>query len=155
MKNKILSFLSKFFLVLVTNFITTSAFSQSNNSKTLAECELVYSYAAQIFQMQNNSGAAVNLIKRSSIMTAANMMANSESDVIRSTILKKWSYYRDAIKSKIQADSNLLADEVSKCDKFVIPIALKVRESANKIWGKTFDELQHEIFIQHRSSLGL
>lgn len=144
-----------FFIFSLSLFLSFSTFAQSNNSKTLAECEFIYSYAAQTMQIQNNNGAAVNLIRRSSVVTTANFFINQKDNVINKETLDIWQDLRSTLRQKIISEATTLEEELIKCDKTAIPISSQIRVNSKNLWGKNFDEIQKHLFDQYKITLGL
>lgn len=151
MKNKIL--LSSIILVIL--IAQKNSFAISFESKILAECEFIYSYAAQTMQIQNNNGAAVNLIRRSSMVTAANFFIGHKDNVISKETLGVWRDLHTTLRQNIISKATTLEEELNNCDKIAIPISSQIRSKNKNLWGKNFDELQKHLFDQYKITLGL
>ena len=106
-------------------------------------------------QIQNNNGAAVNLIRRSSMVTAANFFISQKDSVIDKETLRIWSDLRITLRQKIISKATTLEDELNNCDKVAIPISSQIRINNKNLWGKNFDELQKHLFDQYKIALGL
>lgn len=140
--------------------ILYSIFSQakgniSNDSILLAKCESVYAYTAQLLQMRNNIGGAINVLRRASIVSAANFMLNAEEETIAGWKIGEFVRIREAIVDRLRSGDADPFVEGTRCDKEAIPIALKLSRSDTTLWGKTYNELQMEAFKKLRESLGL
>ena len=135
----------------------TSVYGQtiSQESKLLAECEFIYSYTAQVMQLRNNSGAAVSILRRSTIMTAANMLSSAEGEKIPGWKIRIWTELRPAIKSELDSKKVDPIAESDRCDREVMPIALKVRDKRLKLWGQDFDVLQQQLMTNLRATTGI
>jgi len=85
-----------FFMVLLMGASASPVSGQtlSKESRLLAQCEFIYSYTAQIMQIRNNSGAAISILRRSTIMTTANMMSNAVGEKIPAWKIKIWTEAR-------------------------------------------------------------
>jgi hypothetical protein len=142
------------FVILIFAF-TTSAKAITNDSKLLAECEFIYSYTAQLLQLQNNTGAAVNILRRSSMMSTANLISNAQNGVVAASLIKSWTELRPYLKNQFDSQQMNPVAEATKCDKAVVPIAIKIRDSKKMLWGKDFDDLHKTLFQELRTSLGL
>ncbi len=127
----------------------------SNESKLLAQCEFIYSYTAQVMQLRNNTGAAVNILRRSTMMTAANMMISAEEEKIPGWKIKIWTELRPSIKKKLESKNIDPVLEADKCDKEVMPMALKVRDQHLNLWGQDFDMLQQQLMTNLRATTGI
>lgn len=121
----------------MTLALSTSAMAMSNESKLLAECEFIYSYTAQILQLQNNTGGAVNLLRRSSMMSTANLISNAHNGVVSGSLIRSWTELRPPIKNRFDTQRADPIAEATRCDRTVVPIAIKVRETQKMLWGKT------------------
>jgi hypothetical protein len=142
------------FIFLIFAF-STNVKAISNDSKLLAECEFVYSYTAQLLQLQNNTGGAVNLLRRSSMMSTANLISNAKNEVVSASLIKSWTELRPYLKNQLDSQQMNPIIESTKCDKAVVPIAIKIRDSKKMLWGKDFDELHKTLFQELRTSVGL
>lgn len=139
----------------MTLALSTSAMAMSNDSKLLAECEFIYSYTAQVLQLQNNTGGAVNLLRRSSMMSTANLISNAHNGVVSGSLIRSWTELRPPIKNRFDTQRADPIAEATRCDRTVVPIAIKVRETQKMLWGKDFDDLHKTLFQELRSVLGL
>lgn len=149
--------ISRKFIALIICFITQAdcAVSIPQESKKLGYCEFVFFYAAQMAQMQNNEGLAKNYARRASFFTVANFLLIEENGNISAEKIKQFRAESILKKSEFDANQKLVAGEISKCDKDVTSIALTIRNKNKTMWGKNFDELQQEMFIQNLSTLGV
>jgi hypothetical protein len=127
----------------------------SNESKLLAECEFIYSYTAQVMQLRNNSGAAVSILRRSTIMTTANMMSNAVDGKIPAWKIKTWTELRPALKDELDSRRLDPLMQADRCDRDVMPIALNIRDLRLQLWGHDFDSLQHQFMKKLRTSTGI
>lgn len=127
----------------------------SSESKNLAWCEGVYIYYAQYFQMNNNEGAAKNLLFRSSRVVAANMFLNLENGKVSGEKIGQFKETRKNMKSMFDANPENYLSEVKKCDSTVQSTIASVK-SKNQTWdGQTFDMLQQNMMNKYLSSLGI
>ena len=131
------------------------AIEVSTQSKLLGYCEFVYFYNAQYLQMMNNEGAAKNMLRRSSIMTTANFIFSNENGVISGEKIK--IIKEEGLKQKklFDVDKLFALQEASRCDRDANPIAISIRNSEQKLWGKTFDELQSALFEESMKNMGI
>ena len=127
----------------------------SSESKNLAWCEGVYIYYAQYFQMNNNEGAAKNLLFRSSRVVAANMFLNLENGKVSGEKIGQFKEARKNMKSMFDANPENYLSELKKCDSTVQSTIASVK-SKNQTWdGQTFDMLQQNMMNKYLSSLGI
>lgn len=142
--------------VFLAGLLTATAEAQtiSRESRLLAECEFIYSYTAQLMQLRNNSGAATNIIRRSSVMTTANFMSNMEGDRVPSWKVKIWVDLRPILKSKLENRTLDPLKEADRCDREVMPIALSIRDQKQRV-GQDFDGHQQQLMVKMKASLGL
>ena len=145
------------FWALLLGLHATSVTGQtiSKESKLLAQCEFIYSYTAQVMQLKNNSGAATSILRRSSIMTTANMMSNAVDEKIPAWKIKTWTELRPAIKDELDSRRVDPVMEADRCDRDVMPIALKIRDLRLHLWGHDFDSLQQQFMTKMRTSTGI
>jgi hypothetical protein len=106
-------------------------------------------------QLQDNAGAAINILRRSTILSTANMMSNAEGDKIPGWKVKIWTELRPTLKSDLDSRRADPLKESARCDKEALPIALKIRDRNLRLWGYNFDELQGLLFSQMRASTGI
>lgn len=142
-------------LLIVVMAAAASAQTISRESRLLAECEFIYSYTAQLLQLQNNSGAAISILRRSTILTTANMMSNAENGKIPGWKIKLWTELRPHIKANLDSKKVDPLAEATKCDREAMPIALKVRDQDLRLWGQSFDELQQQLMAKMRATTGI
>jgi len=131
------------------------AIEVSTQTKLLGYCEFVYFYNAQYLQMMNNEGAAKNMIRRSSIMTTANFIFSNENGVISGEKIKITREEGLKQKKRFDVDKLFALQEASRCDRDANPIAISIRNSEQKLWGKTFDELQSALYEESMKNMGL
>jgi hypothetical protein len=136
-------------------FASVSAQTISRDSRLLAECEFIYSYTAQLMQLQNNSGAAINILRRSTILTTANMMTSAEGGKIPGWKIKTWTELRPTLKASLDSGRVDPVAEAARCDREAMPIALNIRDQNLRLWGHDFDGLQQELFTKMRASTGI
>jgi hypothetical protein len=132
-----------------------SASSISNDSRLLAQCEFIYAYYGQLVQIQNNEGAAKAAVRRSTMMTTANLILNAENGIVASWKIREFTLLRDPIKRGFDSGTKDPLAATSDCDRNAIPIANRIRNSSQTLWGKSFDGLQLDLFEKSRKSLGL
>jgi hypothetical protein len=142
-------------LFVALTIASSNAQNISRESRLLAECEFIYSYTSQLMQLQNNTGAAINILRRSTILSTANMMSNAEDQRIPGWKIKIWTELRPSIKAKLDSRSVDPFVEASRCDKEAMPIALRVRDQGLLLWGFNFDELQLQVMNKMRASTGI
>ena len=147
--------ITKFFSTLYFFCNCACAVEVSTQSKLLGYCEFVYFYNAQYLQMVNNEGAAKNLLRRSSIMTTANFITSNENGVISGEKIKIIREEGLKQKKRFDVDKPFALQEASRCDRDANPIAINIRNSDQKLWGKTFDELQSAFFEESMKNLGM
>lgn len=143
--------------VVLSGLLIASADAQtiSHESRLLAECEFIYSYTAQWFQLKNNSGAAVSSIRRSALLTTANMMSNAESGRIPGWKVQMWKDLRPALKANLDSKKLDPVTEATRCDKEAMPIAISIRNQNLQLWGQDFDGLHQQFMVKMKASLGL
>jgi hypothetical protein len=146
-----------FFMVLLMGASASPVSGQtlSKESRLLAQCEFIYSYTAQIMQIRNNSGAAISILRRSTIMTTANMMSNAVGEKIPAWKIKIWTELRPALKDELDSRRVDPVTESDRCDRDAMPIALKVRDLRLQLWGLDFDSLQQQFMTKLRASTGI
>ena len=132
-----------------------SAQSLSAESSLLSQCEFAYSYAGQLMQLRNNEGATKALIRRSAMMTTTNFLLNEEKGVIASWKIRDFTLLRYPLKRDFDAGARDPIAFAADCDRKATPIAIRVRNSGKTLWGKSFDEVQLELFNKYRANLGL
>lgn len=142
-------------LLMVSAAATASAQTISRKSRILAECEFIYFYTAQLMQLQNNSGAAVNILRRATIVGAANMMSNAEDDKVAGWKIKIWTEIRPTLKANLDSKKLDPLAEAGRCDKEAMPIAQNVRKQDLRLWGYHFDGLQQEFMTKARALTGI
>lgn len=137
--------------------LTAAANAQtiSDESRILAECEFIYSYTAQWLQLQNNLGAATSLVRRSTILTTANMMSNAEGGRVPGWKLQMWKDMRPKIKARLDNKKLDPLKEAARCDKEAIPIAVRIRSENLQLWEQDFDSLQNQLMVKMKTTLGL
>lgn len=147
----------KFILAIFLLSLVNGANSQtlSSESKILARCEFIYSYVSQLMQIKNNAGAAVNILRRSSMMSAANMISNATDGNIPGWKIKIWTELRPALKDSLDSKKLDPVAETARCDQEAMPIALKVRDQNLQLWGYDFDGLQQQFLAKMRVSTGI
>lgn len=136
-------------------FVSGGANALSVDSRMLAECEFVYLYSSQLLQLGNNSGGSINFARRSSMMSAANIMLSAKNDVISKDIVKSWYDLRVPLKIKIEKSQNVLDAYIKNCENKAMPLALRIRDERKMVFGMDFDSLQMKFFQDHRKNLGL
>ena len=145
------------FLFLISFNFSGSVFATGLDSVSikLARCEFIYAYTGQYFMINNNIGAALNTLRRSALVTTANMMRSAIDGKIPYEIVNKWKKLRAPIKD--QLDNHVLdpLEEATKCDASVLKIAAEVRDARKILWGKSFDQLHDLLFIKLKTSVGL
>ena len=149
--------LSSFLVCKAGLALASTAIAQSLDAQArrFAECEFIYAYTAQIFQLRNNNGAAVATARRSSIVTTANMMLSVEGDSVPAWKVKAFTEMRPAIKRQLDSGKVDAIVAAGQCDIDALSAAARIRLQNQKLWGKTFDELQQNLFEHLRLSLGL
>ena len=149
--------LADFFVALLmgASASTVSGQTISKDSRLLAQCEFIYSYTAQVMQIRNNSGAATSILRRSTIMTTANMMSNAVDEKIPAWKIKIWTELRPALKDELDSRRVDPVTEADRCDREAMPIALKVRDLRLQLWGFDFDSLQQQFMTKMRVSTGI
>lgn len=150
----------KTFQIAVANIFSlftcmVAAQSISAESKLLAQCEFTYFYVGQLMQLRNNEGGAKALIRRSAMVTTANFMLNEQNGTIAAWKIREFTLLRDPLKRDFDAGARDPMTVAADCDKNATPIAIRIRNSDKMLWGKSFDELQLELFNKSRASLGL
>lgn len=142
-------------LLMGTSAVSVNGQTISRESRLLAQCEFIYSYTAQVMQLKNNSGAATSILRRSSIMTTANMMSNAVDEKIPAWKIKTWTELRATIKDELDSRRVDPVMEADRCDRDVMPIALKIRDLRLHLWGHDFDSLQQQFMTKMRTSTGI
>lgn len=147
----------KFVAINAIAFFTSTAQAQSisGESKLLSQCEFSYFYAGQLMQLRNNEGAAKALVRRSAMMTTANFMLNEENGVIASWKIRDFTLLREPLKRDFDGGTRDSIAFTADCDRNATPIAIRIRNSGKMLWGKSFDDLQLELFNKSRATLGL
>jgi len=150
----------KHLAILVTaSSIASSTYAASNTitaeSKELAYCEGVYLYVAQMLQIQNNNGAALNVLSRASRVTTANFFLNKQGDKIPGERIREIKLSRQGLKERLDSDPNLALTETNNCDKTTPPIITQAAKQGGTLWGKTFVELNQAMLEQYKKNLGI
>jgi hypothetical protein len=150
---------NKFLLFTFALAACSKAYAVSNatldESKQLGYCEGVYIYTAQFLQVQNNNGAAVNLLSRASRVVAANFFLNRQGDVIPGDRLEEIKTARRRVKSLLDSDSQLVLTETSMCDEKTVPLIKRAIQKGGLLWGKTYVELSQFLLDQYKKTAGL
>lgn len=83
------------------------------------------------------------------------MMSSAEGGKIAGWKIQIWTELRSSIKANL--DSKIIDPftESARCDKEVMPIALKIRAKNLQLWGYGFDKLQKRFFYEMRASTGI
>ena len=151
-----MKYLKSIFALFFAGLLTATAEAQtlSRESTLLSECEFIYVYTAQFMQLRNNSGAATNLIRRASVVIVANFMSNMEGDRVPAWKVKMWEDLRPALKANFENRKLDPLQEADRCDKDVMPIALRIRDQKQRM-GQDFDSHQQKLMLQMKASLGL
>jgi hypothetical protein len=89
------------------------------------------------------------------MMTAANFMMNQERGVVAGWKIREFTLLRDPLKHGYDSGSEDPRKAVAKCDLSAMPIAIRVRDSRQKLWGMSFDELQQQHFEKLKVIVGL
>jgi hypothetical protein len=144
------------FAFIFAGILTATAKAQtlSRESTLLAECEFIYIYTAQFMQLRSNTGAATNIIRRASVVIVANFMSNMEGDRVPTWKVKMWEDLRPALKANLENRKLDPLKEADRCDKDVMPIALRIRAQKQSL-GQDFDSHQQKLMLQMKASLGL
>jgi len=127
----------------------------SRESRILAECEFIYAYTAQLMQLRNSSGAAISVLRRSTILSTANMISNAEDGKVPSWKIKIWTELRPKLKADLDSGKSDPTMEAARCDREAMPIALNVRNKNLQLWGHDFDGLQQQLLSKMRASTGI
>lgn len=127
----------------------------TTESKQLAYCEGVYLYTAQLLQMINNNGAAVNFLSRASKVTTANFFLNKQGDKVTGDRIAEMKSARRGIKERFDSDPELAFKESNECDIITKPIISRAAKQGGTLWGKDFVELNQSTLEQYKSNLGL
>lgn len=152
-----MNFYKFLYIILLAEFFATPAIGQdiSRDSRLLSECEMIYSYTAQWLQLQNNAGAAVSALRRSTILTTANMMSNAEDGKVPGWKIQIWTELRPAIKDKFSNKELDPLAEATRCDKEAMPLAINIRNQRLMLWGHDFDGLQQKLMNHMRNKTGI
>lgn len=144
-----------FGIIILCSMLSQAENNISNDSVLLAKCESIYMYTAQLLQMQDNIGGAINTLRRASVVTVANFMLNAEGGKIAGWKIAEFVRTRQAIIKRLRSGDADPFIEGARCDKEAIPLALRFSRSDTTLWGKTYNELQMDIFRELRDLLGL
>lgn len=141
----------------MTCFLPFSSVAQkiSLESKVLGYCEFVYFYVAQLQQLRNNEGAAKAYLNRSAMMSTAFFISEEVDGTVSGEKIKASRTLGLNKKQDFDKQPESVVPEVAKCDKEAIGIATHVRSTGKRLWGKSFDELQAEMFSKSRGYLGV
>jgi hypothetical protein len=123
--------------------------------KTLGYCDFMYMYMAQLQQLKNNEGAAKAYLNRAAMMSVAFFITEEANGLVSGEKIKAARTPALVKKKSIDNNPDLIMREVKTCDLEGINLATQVRHSGKKLWGKSFDELQIDIFSKSRANLGI
>ena len=139
-----------------TNFVVASGNGiLSKNSITLSRCELIYFYAAQTAQMNNNEGLGKNFLFRASVVTTTNLFINLEGGSVSGRKVKEIVRIRQDTRRQLTGDPVQLISRVNSCDKEALPLA-KSEQQRQRVWdGKKFHEVQEYTLNQMIRTLGM
>ena len=127
----------------------------TNDQKLLSKCQAVYAYAAHLAQIQNNPGLATNLLFRSSRSTVALLMISEKNGKVKGSIIDKFKKIQAASKNALDANQSKIKNEILSCDRNALPITNSIESRQKQLWGKSFQELQRELLINGKQTLGL
>ena len=152
--------MNRFLLLLTFAFAICSGASAASDatldeSRQLGYCEGVYIYAAQLLQIQNNSGAAVNALSRASRVVTANFFLNRQGDVIPGERLEEIKAARRTVKPRLDSNPELVVSETTMCDKTTQPLIRRAMQKGGSLWGKNYVELNQSLLTQYKKQLGL
>ncbi len=145
--------------IIIASSIATATYAASDTitdeSKKLAYCEGVYLYTAQMLQIQNNNGAALNLLSRASRVTTANFFLNKQGNKITGERVGEIKLARRGVKERLDSDQSLALTEANECDKTTKPIISLAIKQGGTLWGKGFVELNQAMLEQYKKNLGI
>lgn len=139
--------------------LSTSAVADvlTPEARKLAHCEGVYIYAAQMAQLLNNNGAALNFLSRASRATTANFFLNRRGDGVPGETIRAIKASRAGLRERLDSNQTLLSVESTECDRAIPPIFSVVANytKGENLGGKSFVEFNQYILDQYKKGLGL
>jgi len=148
----------RFFLVGAVILVVSMpnfCFALTPETRTLVRCESMYIYYAQYFQLQNNEGAAKNLLARATRLTAAYMLLNLEDDIVSGEKLDQFRLIRRETKGELDLDPHGNIKQLTNCDRATPAILATVRKKLIVWQGKTYEELSVYLLEASLRSLGI
>lgn len=136
---------------------TTQARGQtiSQESKTLAYCERVYMYSAQLMQLKNNEGAAKQAARRATMCITGNTFMNERDGVVSGKVVEQWRTAQQGVREEFDRNQQRVAVEVNKCDESTMPILQREMKTNKRLAGLTFQEVHQKLFEQFLQQLGI
>jgi hypothetical protein len=136
-------------------FLSTNSIAMTADTRSLVNCEAVYIYYAQYFQMNNNEGAAKNLLFRASRLTAAYLLLNLEDGVVSGKKIGEFKTIQRQVKARLDADPIGGLSQATACDKKSPPIVSRV-SARGIIWqGKNHQQLSEFLLNGMLGSMGI
>jgi hypothetical protein len=144
-------------LVALVSVSTTAiaAYVPDPQSKELANCVDILSYATNAYMLANNQGAAKVMIFQAARASTALMSMNYENGVVKGERLTAFAANRDFNRKYLDAHPSDVPALVDNC---VATTSKAANEQSNRrilMWGKSFYELVQEMVTKMQGQLGL
>jgi hypothetical protein len=124
-------------------------------SKRLAFCTSVFPYAANLFMMQNNEGAAKIMLFHHARATMTLFSIHSAGGRTSGEKIEAFKTEGQKAKPFLDAYPGKLSKTIDDCFAITNEYAIKQSKKNIKIQGKDFDTLVEEMAAKSRDSLGI
>ena len=127
----------------------------NNTSKNLAFCGAVFAYAANLFLLQNNEGAAKVMVFQGSRATVGLLSMHYDNGRVPGD--RAAAFKAEGVRAIPYLDANpsKLSGTIDSCVAATNAVVNQQSSRGVKMWGKTFNELVDETSASSRSALGI